>query len=126
MEFVNPPVPEGINSDARNPLRDFFLRGGMAVGIFASACWLWARSPRWPPPSFPFHGKSERSPVFPRFAARRVCILMAFSFVYRIMVYHGIHIPCTDQKAKTRPAEDRYAIFIMPIGLRYDSHSVAV
>lgn len=35
MEFVNPPVPEGINSDNRRPLREFFLRGGMAAGIFA-------------------------------------------------------------------------------------------
>ncbi|MBQ7248836.1 MAG: M48 family metallopeptidase [Deltaproteobacteria bacterium] len=34
MEYSNPPIPEGINSPDRHPLRDFFLKGGMAVGIF--------------------------------------------------------------------------------------------
>ena len=35
MEYINPPVPEGIYSDDRSPLREFFLRGGMTVGVFA-------------------------------------------------------------------------------------------
>ena len=35
MEYSNPPVPEGINSDGSRPVREFFLKGGMTVGIFA-------------------------------------------------------------------------------------------
>ncbi|MBR5346220.1 MAG: M48 family metallopeptidase [Deltaproteobacteria bacterium] len=53
MEYSNPPIPEGINSPDRHPLRDFFLKGGMAVGIFVGCLigigWLASLLVPWTP-----------------------------------------------------------------------------
>lgn len=35
MHIENPPVPEGINASEPHPLRDFFVQGTLAVGVFA-------------------------------------------------------------------------------------------
>lgn len=35
MRIENPPVPEGINVSGQHPLRDFFVQGTLAVGVFA-------------------------------------------------------------------------------------------
>ena len=100
MEYSNPPIPEGINSPGRHPLRDFFLKGGMAVGIFVGCLlgigWLASLLVPWMP--FSWEERAARG-MFPEKAqvpqeqelrrlAERVAAVMELPEGMRITVHY--------------------------------------
>ena len=57
-------------------------------------------------------------------AARGIAVPAAALLRYRIVVDHRIHIAGAHQEAEPRPAKDRYALRILPVRLRDDSHGI--
>ena len=57
-------------------------------------------------------------------SSRRVGILLAVLSGYGIMVHHRIHISGTDQETKARRAKYLYTLFLTPVGLWNDPHTI--
>ncbi len=72
--------------------------------------------------TFEHLGIYDRRPVrpFSHDAVVRIIVLVAASFVDRIMIDHGIDISCADKKSEPRRAELQELFVIVPVGLRKD------
>ena len=59
------------------------------------------------------------------FSSRRIGILLPSFSGNRIVIYHGIHVSCRNQKSQTGFSEFRHTAFILPVRLGQNADTIA-